>query len=182
MTKIKFNLPDKVITPRLLIRETFTREASLEIDLLAQDNCDIITSFYEAPEQFITQDREKLDRIRQSIKQQNLRIYGIFRKGKADELIGQVILDSDRLKSPRIGFYIAKSERRKGYATEAHKHMLSAVSSKNPKMKTIWEEVVVGNNASRNLLIQNGFRITGIRQSSIFGLNDKSLCLRRFLR
>ena len=182
MTKIKINLPKRIIKPRLLLRETFSREVDLEIDLLARDNCDILISLYEAPERLITSDRQKLNRIRQSIKQQNLGTYGVFRKGKTDKLIGQVILDTDRLKSPRIDFFISKNERRKGYAAEAHKYMLSAVASQNSKIKTIWEEVVVGNNASRNLLMQNGFCITGIRQSSIFGLDDKSLCLRRSLQ
>jgi RimJ/RimL family protein N-acetyltransferase len=181
MTKLKINLPEKVITPRLLMRETFARETDLEIDLLARDNCDILTSFYEFPDEYITSDRKELSRIKNLVNRQTLKTYGIFKKGNPYKLIGQTILDTDRLKSPRVGFYIAKDARRKGYAAEAHKHMLAAISSQNSKIKTIWEEVVVGNHSSRNLLIKNGFRITGIRQSSSFGLDDKSQCLRRAL-
>ncbi len=181
MTKINVNLPIKVVTPRLLIRETFARETSLEIDLLAQDNCDILTSFYELPDDYITSDRRELNRIKNLVSRQVLKTYGVFKKGDSNRLIGQIILDADRLKSPRVGFFIARDSRRKGYAGEAHKYMLSALAKQNPQIKTIWEEVVVGNNASRNLLLRNGFRITGIRKSSSFGLDDKSLCLKRRL-
>lgn len=181
MNRLSIILPSKILSRRLVIREAFDTDQETVKKFYERDDREFLCRYYGWSDEDCDRSLSDVKGLITAIKAQYIKDYYIFEIGNPTQIVGQIGVIGDRMRSPQMSCFISKDARRNGYGLEAHRKLIEVTGKCNPRIKTLWVEVRPDNTASRNLLIQNGFKPTGIRKSSNFGLSAKSLCLRRAL-
>ena len=174
--RLQLNLPERLVTRRLCLRDISCKNVDAFLDFMNRNDQDYPRSYLGWEKEEYS--RENAKNLIKVFRDQTIRNYHLFRIGDPNTIIGEIMVTSDRLRSPRVAYYISPEYRRKGYASEGYDAVMTSLLSQN-RLSFVWEETDNWNRASRHFLMSKGFRCMGKRQSSNFNLEEESIVFLR---